>query len=279
MERTEKNASTISTGGASLSPMKRGLLLHVLFSLYVTFGHPFFAEAINDVQKHTTQHIFVGLFLLALVAAEHFAARGKLRHLIIRYRANGTIPQQPQKNERSGLANIFLWIVHLLGIIVMSLWGISALFGSDIEKIPLYFALPLYGLIVVKDILFVFVDPYEPELNKMPKHPEWLYDAFLLVFAFFMHSVFWGIMISDPSSFISRPFENSIAAVTAIFIVNVLGITLLFLMSYCASRTLFIGEEYLRSRTEGRLRVVLPYLIAVVATVASVYRAASGVGF
>lgn len=247
---------------------------HLIFSGYIIFIHPLLEKYIFGLNRLPQSAPIFATVMLVLVVAEHFSSRAKLIYLVQRFKKN-----YKHGETVSDGGSVALWLAHMLGLMIVSGWAMQSFFGGDIKAVPDWIFIAIAGPIVIKDILYIFVTPQDKEYEAKPCMSERTANTILLLFALCAHSMFWGVGVEGNDSILYHPYINSFAAVTFTAIMNVLGISLLFVMSYCASRVLFIVEESMQAKETGSARVLLAYAVVIASNVVSIMLSQSSTSF
>ncbi len=231
------------------------LVLHLIFSGYVLLVHPFVEKYIFQARSQIQTAPVLGSIILAVIILEHFASRAKIRELKQQFTFGDTI---------MGFG-VFLYIMHMLALLIMTFTAVQFFSGSDVTKLSPWITMPILFFVVLKDFVFVIMNG-----NKGPKWKPAVTNTILLIFALCAHSVFWGVMVQE-GNLLSSPLGTAASDFILAHVFNVLGIALLFMMSYSASRTLVMLEEKLQAPVVGKAKILFPYFIAITSTVISIY--------
>ncbi len=207
----------------------------------------------------------VGAGILVLLVAEHFALRAKLAYVAQKYLA---LVKNKSPNKTSSV-HFFLWMTHMLGLAIVFMIIVSAIYG-ELKNAPQLILGILMGVIVVKDIRLMFSGPFDEAFSKKPKLSEPVADVVLILFALCLHTVWWDIGVAHNGSILYHPYINTPTAVIVTFIMNVVGISFLFLFSYLMGRVPFLLQEKVFAMEKGTAVVVMPYIFAFLSNIISV---------
>jgi len=227
-------------------------IYNFLSALYFGFFSPYIFEiSLQTVKRERVFYPWLGIILIVFIVLETYAFPKKMKLVKSRLKAR-------QNDVGMG---VVLWVFHTV-ISVSTVFVIFKSFGTDIKKSPTAFGFLIF-IMIIKELyllMFIIIDDDEEKKKKNDRN-EWGIDLILLFYSWLSYTVIWKTIAHTGD----MQKDN-----TGMYILNIIIVSIMFLIFYMPLRIPYYTEEVSRLKTgKDRLKFTLSIFIVLISVIVS----------